>query len=367
MIKFLDIQKINQQHSEEIHNAVSRVIDSGWYLLGEENYEFEKNFSEYIGVKHCINVANGLDALRIILKAYIELGHMQEGDEIIVPANTFIASILAITDNRLTPILIEPSIITYQIDDKKIEDAISSKTKAIMIVHLYGQCSYTEKIKVLCKKYDLKLIEDNAQAVGCNFDTYKTGALGDAAGHSFYPGKNLGALGDAGAVTTNDNQLAETVRILANYGSKIKYEFNCQGLNSRMDEIQAAILNVKLKYLDNDNETRRSRAKYYIDNIHNSNIILPQVNDWNAHVFHLFVVRTNKRDEVINNLSSKDIQALIHYPIPPHKQKAYSGWNNSKYPISEKIHNEIISLPISQVITEEEMNIVVDTINSFSN
>lgn len=367
MIKFLDIQKINQQHSEEIHNAVSRVIDSGWYLLGEENYEFEKNFSEYIGVKHCINVANGLDALRIILKAYIELGHMQEGDEIIVPANTFIASILAITDNRLTPILIEPSIITYQIDDKKIEDAITSKTKAIMIVHLYGQCSYTEKIKVLCKKYDLKLIEDNAQAVGCNFDTYKTGALGDAAGHSFYPGKNLGALGDAGAVTTNDNQLAETVRILANYGSKIKYEFNCQGLNSRMDEIQAAILNVKLKYLDNDNETRRSRAKYYIDNIHNSNIILPQVNDWNAHVFHLFVVRTNKRDEVINNLSSKDIQALIHYPIPPHKQKAYSGWNNSKYPISEKIHNEIISLPISQVITEEEMNIVVDTINSFSN
>lgn len=367
MIKFLDIQKINQQHSEEIHNAVSRVIDSGWYLLGEENYEFEKNFSEYIGVKHCINVANGLDALRIILKAYIELGHMQEGDEIIVPANTFIASILAITDNRLTPILIEPSIITYQIDDKKIEDAITSKTKAIMIVHLYGQCSYTEKIKVLCKKYDLKLIEDNAQAVGCNFDTYKTGALGDAAGHSFYPGKNLGALGDAGAVTTNDNQLAETVRILANYGSKIKYEFNCQGLNSRMDEIQAAILNVKLKYLDNDNETRRNRAKYYIDNIHNSNIILPQVNDWNAHVFHLFVVRTNKRDEVINNLSSKDIQALIHYPIPPHKQKAYSGWNNSKYPISEKIHNEIISLPISQVITEEEMNIVVDTINSFSN
>ncbi|NLX80731.1 MAG: DegT/DnrJ/EryC1/StrS family aminotransferase [Proteiniphilum sp.] len=367
MIKFLDIQKINQQHSEEIHNAVSRVIDSGWYLLGEENYEFEKNFSEYIGVKHCINVANGLDALRIILKAYIELGHMQEGDEIIVPANTFIASILAITDNRLTPILIEPSIITYQIDDKKIEDAITSKTKAIMIVHLYGQCSYTEKIKVLCKKYDLKLIEDNAQAVGCNFDTYKTGALGDAAGHSFYPGKNLGALGDAGAVTTNDNQLAETVRILANYGSKIKYEFNCQGLNSRMDEIQAAILNVKLKYLDNDNETRRNRAKYYIDNIHNSNIILPQVNDWNAHVFHLFVVRTNKRDEVINNLSSKDIQALIHYPIPPHKQKAYSGWNNSKYPISEKIHNEIISLPISQIITEEEMNIVVDTINSFSN
>lgn len=367
MIKFLDIQKINQQHSEEIHNAVSRVIDSGWYLLGEENYEFERNFSEYIGVKHCINVANGLDALRIILKAYIELGHMQEGDEIIVPANTFIASILAITDNRLTPILIEPSIITYQIDDKKIEDAITSKTKAIMIVHLYGQCSYTEKIKVLCKKYDLKLIEDNAQAVGCNFDTYKTGALGDAAGHSFYPGKNLGALGDAGAVTTNDNQLAETVRILANYGSKIKYEFNCQGLNSRMDEIQAAILNVKLKYLDNDNETRRSRAKYYIDNIHNSNIILPQVNDWNAHVFHLFVVRTNKRDEVINNLSSKDIQALIHYPIPPHKQKAYSGWNNSRYPISEKIHNEIISLPISQVITEEEMNIVVDTINSFSN
>lgn len=366
MIKFLDIQKITQRYSEEIHNAVSRVVDSGWYLQGEENEKFEKNFSEYIGVKHCINVANGLDALRLIIKSYIELGIMKEGDEVIVPANTFIASILAITDNRLTPVFVEPSINSYQIDDTKIEDAITNKTKGIMIVHLYGQCSYTEKIGQLCKTYDLKLIEDNAQAVGCLYNGVKTGSLRDAAGHSFYPGKNLGALGDAGAITTNDDQLAETIRSLANYGSKIKYVFEYQGLNSRMDEIQAAVLNVKLRYLDQDNNIRKNIAKYYLDNIQNSKIILPQVDDWSSHIFHLFVIRTRNRDELIKHLSDNNIQALIHYPIPPHKQRAYSEWNNSTFSITEKIHKEVISLPISQVTTETEANIVVDITNSFS-
>lgn len=367
MIKFLDIQKITQRNAKEIHNAVSKVIDSGWYLLGEENNKLEKNFSEYIGTKHCINVANGLDALRLILKAYLELGVMKEGDEIIVPANTYIASILAVTDNKLIPVLVEPSILSYQIDDSKIEDAITSRTKGIMIVHLYGQCAYTEKINEICKKHNLKLIEDNAQAVGCLFNGQRTGSLGDAAGHSFYPGKNLGALGDAGAVTTNDNVLAETIRALANYGSKIKYVFDHQGLNSRMDEIQAAVLNIKLKYLDSDNNMRREIAKYYISNINNSNIILPQVHDWNAHVFHLFIIRSNKRDKIIKYLLNNGIQALIHYPIPPHKQKAYSEWNRIIFPITEKIHNDVISLPLSQVITAEEVNIVIDTVNSFTN
>lgn len=367
MIKFLDIQKTTKKYSEEIHSAVSRVIDSGWYLLGEENYKFEQSFSKYIGTKYCINVANGLDALRIILRSYIVLGIMQEGDEIIVPANTFIASILAITDNKLVPVLVEPNIDSYQIDDTKIESVITNRTKGIMIVHLYGQCAYTEKIEKLCNTYKLKLIEDNAQAVGCSHNGAKTGSLGDASGHSFYPGKNLGALGDAGAITTNDSQLAETIRTLANYGSKIKYVFEYQGLNSRMDEIQAAVLNVKLKYLDKDNEIRKNIAKYYLDHINNINITLPQVNDWEAHIFHLFIIRSDKRKDIIRHLKSNGVQTLIHYPTPPHKQKAYSEWNNNEYPITELIHNEVLSLPISQVTTEEEVYKIVETANSFSN
>ena len=365
MIKFLDIQKITQKYTGEIHQAASRVIDSGWYLLGEENKRFENNYAGFIGTRYCVGVANGLDALRIILKAYMELGIMSEGDEIIVPANTFIASILAITDNRLVPVLVEPDIRTYQLDDTKIEAAISPRTRGIMIVHLYGQCAYTDRIGEICKKHDLKLIEDNAQASGCKFNGKTTGSLGDAAGHSFYPGKNLGALGDAGAVTTDDEQLATTVRALANYGSSKKYIFDYQGLNSRMDEIQAAILGVKLKYLDNDNQLRKEAARYYLEKISNPKIILPEVKDWNAHIFHLFVIRSASRDKLMQHLTDSGIQALIHYPVPPHKQEAYKIWNDKSYPITEKIHNEVLSLPISQVITTDELKTVAEAVNSF--
>lgn len=365
MIKFLDLQKITKRYSSEIHEAVSGVIDSGWYLLGSENQTFERDYAKYIGTDHCIGVANGLDALRLILRAYIETGFMKEGDEIIVPANTYIASILAITDNKLVPVLIEPDIETYQIDVSKIESAITPKTKGIMIVHLYGQCAYTNKIGDICQQYGLKLIEDNAQAHGCKFNGKTTGSLGDAAGHSFYPGKNLGALGDAGAVTTNDKKLAETVRSLANYGSSHKYIFDFQGLNSRLDEIQAAVLNVKLKYLNADMKRRKEVARYYIEQIKHPDIILPLVKDWDAHVFHLFTVRTNRRDELQQYLIDKGVETLIHYPVPPHKQKAYKEWNNLSLPVTEIIHAQELSLPISPVITDSEIKKVVEFINSF--
>lgn len=366
MIKFLDIQKITQQYASEIHEAVSRVIDAGWYLLGEEVKKFEKSYSEYIGTDYCVGVANGLDALRIILRAYIELGVMQPGDEIIVPANTYIASILAVSDNGLIPVLVEPDIDTYQIDDQKIEQAITSKTKGIMIVHLYGCCAYTSKIGDLCKQYGLKLIEDNAQAHGCAFNGKKTGSLGDAAGHSFYPGKNLGALGDAGAVTTNDKVLYEVIKTLANYGSSVKYQFDFQGYNSRLDELQAAVLDVKLTHIDKETERRREVASYYLEHISHHNIILPIVNDWNRHVFHLFVIRSTERDKLQHYLYEKGIQTLIHYPIPPHKQKAYKEWNHLSYPITEKIHAEVLSLPISAVISDKEVEIIVDAVNTFN-
>lgn len=373
MIKFLDLQKITQKYTHEIHEAVDRVVDSGWYLQGIENESFEANYASYIGTKYCIGVANGLDALRLILRAYIEMGFMLDGDEIIVPSNTYIASILAITDNNLVPVLVEPSIETYQIDDNRIEQAITSKTKGIMIVHLYGQCAYTDKIGELCQKYSLKLIEDNAQAHGCIFsepgtrnqESKRTGSLGDAAGHSFYPGKNLGAFGDAGAVTTNNQELASVVRSLANYGSTKKYVFDYQGLNSRLDEIQAAVLNVKLRHLDEDTKLRRKIAKYYIENIKHPDIILPVVKDWDAHVFHIFPIRTSRRDELQKYLSDNGVQTLIHYPIPPHKQACYAGWNSLTFPITELIHTQELSLPISQMITEEETKVVVDFINNF--
>lgn len=365
MIKFLDLQKITQKHALEIHEAVDRVVNSGWYLQGKENESFEANYANYIGTQYCIGVANGLDALRLILRAYIELGLMQEGDEIIVPANTYIASILAITDNNLVPILVEPSIETYQIDDNLIEAAITTKTKGIMLVHLYGQCAYTERIGQICQKYKLKLIEDNAQAHGCKFNGKKTGSLGDVAGHSFYPGKNLGAFGDAGAVTTNDRVLADMVRILANYGSHKKYVFEQQGFNSRLDEIQAAVLNVKLGYLDEDTSERKKVAKYYIVNIKHPEITLPVVNDWDAHVFHLFPIRTSHRDKLQQYLLDNGVQTLIHYPIPPHKQKCYVGYNHLILPITEKIHEEELSLPISPVMSEEDISSVVELINKY--
>ena len=366
MIKFLDLQKVTSKYADEIHNAVNRVVDSGWYLQGKENEKFEENYSHYIGVKHTIGCANGLDALIWILRAYVERGVMKPGDEVIVPANTYIASILAITENGLKPVLVEPKLETYQIDDERIEAAITERTRGILIVHLYGQCAYTEKIGEICKKYNLKLIEDNAQAHGCLFHGQKTGSIGDAAGHSFYPGKNLGALGDAGAVTTNDSELAETVRALANYGSTQKYVFKYTGRNSRLDEIQAAVLNVKLKYLDEDNNRRREIAHYYLKHINNSRIFFPVQLPCKSNVYHIFPVFCNRRDELQKFLFEHDIQTLIHYPIPPHKQECYSEWNNISLPITEQIHNQELSLPISPVMPWGEVEQVVEIINSFS-
>ena len=371
MIKFLDLKKLNDSFEPQISDAIKRVLDSGWYLLGNEVKAFEQEYSHFISVKHCIGVANGLDALRLILKAYIELGNMKEGDEIIVPANTYIASILAITDNRLVPVLVEPNINTYNIDPYKIEKKISTRTRGIMIVHLYGQNAMSLEIQRLVKKYDLKLIEDNAQAQGCHFGDKRTGSLGDAAGHSFYPGKNLGALGDAGAVTTNDDEFADVIRTIANYGSKAKYQNLYKGLNSRLDEIQAAILRIKLPRLDADNQRRREIAQYYISNITNQNIVLPAtfnqqpaISDM-GHVWHLFITRTINRDNLQQYLHKNGVQTMIHYPIPPHQQLAYKEWNNLKLPITETIHNEVLSLPISPVMPMAERSQICDLINNY--
>ena len=365
MIKFLDLQKVTQKYAEEIHEVVNRVVDSGWYLQGKENEKFEADYSAYIGTKYTVGCANGLDALIWIFRAYVEMGVMKPGDEVIVPANTYIASILAISENGLKPVLVEPSIETYQIDDSKIEAAITERTRGILIVHLYGQCAYTDKIGELCNKYNLKLVEDNAQAHGCKFKGHRTGSLGDAAGHSFYPGKNLGAFGDAGAVTTNDEELAKVVRAVANYGSQRKYVFKYIGRNSRLDEIQAAVLDVKLKYLDQDIAIRKQIAKYYIDNITNPAIITPIVKDWDAHVFHIFTIRCKQRDELQKYLADNGVQTIIHYPIPPHKQECYKEWNDLSFPITEQIHNEELSLPMSPVMTEKEVKKVVDLLNKW--
>ena len=363
MIPYCSLKEITALHADEIHAAVDRVVDSGWYLQGNENKRFEEEYASYIGTKYCIGVANGLDALIWILRAYLEMGVMQKGDEVIVPANTYIASILAITENGLTPVLVEPDIHTLEIDDTLIEQAVTPRTKAVMIVHLYGRCAYTEKIGEICRKHGLKLIEDNAQAHGCLFQGRRTGSLGDAAGHSFYPGKNLGAFGDGGAVTTDDPELAKVVRTLANYGSSKKYVFDYCGRNSRLDEIQAAILSVKLKHLDEDNEKRRVVARYYLEHIDNPAIKLPSVPDWNANVFHIFPVLCERRDELQQYLKENGVQTLIHYPIPPHKQQCYADWNGWSFPVSEKIHREELSLPFSPALTQEEIRTVVDLLN----
>lgn len=365
MIKFLDLQKVTQKYSDEIHGAVARVVDSGWYLQGAENERFEKNYATYIGAEHTIGCANGLDALIWIFRAYMEMGVMRPGDEVIVPANTYIASILAISENGLVPVLVEPDIRTYQLDDSKIEAKITDRTKAILIVHLYGQCAYTHKIGTICKEHGLKLIEDNAQAHGCLFDGRKTGSLGDAAGHSFYPGKNLGALGDGGAVTTNDSELARLVRAIANYGSTKKYVFEYIGRNSRLDEIQAAILDVKLKYLDQDIALRKEIARYYIEYITNAKIVLPSIDDWDTHVFHIFPILCENRDELQQYLMQNNIQTIIHYPIPPHRQACYPEWNVLSFPVTEQIHAQELSLPISPILTWEEVENVVSVINRF--
>ena len=365
MIKFLDLQKVTAKYADEIHEAVNRVVDSGWYLQGKENEKFEADYSAYIGTKYTVGCGNGLDALIWIFRAYVEMGIMNPGDEVIVPANTYIASILAISENGLVPVLVEPSIETYQIDDSRIEEAITERTRAVLIVHLYGQCAYTDKIGELCRKYNLKLVEDNAQAHGCKFKGRKTGSLGDAAGHSFYPGKNLGAFGDAGAVTTNDEKLAKVVRAVANYGSIRKYVFKYIGRNSRLDEIQAAVLDTKLKHLDNDIAIRQEIAKYYINHITNPEIITPIVKDWEAHVFHIFTIRSKHRDELQKYLTENGIQTIIHYPIPPHKQECYKEWNHLSFPITEQIHNEELSIPMSPVMTKDEIKTVVNVLNNW--
>lgn len=365
MIKFLDLKAISERYGKELYDIVNRVVESGWYLQGKENAQFEENYSRYIGTQYTIGCANGLDALILIFRAYIELGLMNEGDEVIVPANTYIASILAISKNGLKPVLVEPSIETYQIDDTLIETAITEKTKAVLVVHLYGQCAYTERIAEICKKHNLKLIEDNAQAHGCCFKAHKTGSLGDAAGHSFYPGKNLGALGDAGAVTTNDEQLATTIRSLGNYGSAMKYVFKYIGYNSRLDEVQAAVLNMKLTYLDEVTDLRRGIAKYYTEHITNPKVILPKVKDWSSHVFHIFSIRCVERDSLLKYLNEKGIQTLIHYPIPPHRQECYQIWNGNSFPITEKIHKEELSLPIYSTLNISDVKYIVEMINAF--
>lgn len=366
MIKFLDLQKINLSHQAEIEERLLQTFRSGWYLLGNEVKTFEENLKNYIGTAHAIGVANGLDALRLILRAYLELGVMQKGDEIIVPANTYIASILAISDNGLVPVLVEPNIDNYNIDIDKIEEKITPKTKGIMIVHLYGRTVFSEKLKALSEKYNLKIIEDNAQAIGAYYNGKRTGNLGDAAGFSFYPGKNLGALGDAGGITTNDDDLAKTIRALANYGSNQKYVNIYQGLNSRLDEIQAAVLDVKLKYIDSENDIRREIAKRYISEIKNPKIILPEnPSDESEHVWHIFIIRTTEREKLQQYLTENGVQTLIHYPIPPHKQQAYKEWNNHTYPISEQIHNEVLSLPISPVMNENEIIKIIEILNEF--
>lgn len=367
MIKFLDLQKINLLHREEIEARLLKTFRSGWYLLGEEVKQFEKNLSAYIGTKHAIGTANGLDALRLIFKAYIEIGSMQPGDEVIVPANTYIASLLAVTDNNLVPILVEPDLNTYNIDIARIEEKITSKTRAIMVVHLYGQAVFSEALTALAKRHNLRIIEDNAQAIGAEWNGIKTGNLGDAAGFSFYPGKNLGALGDAGAVTTNDDELARTIRALANYGSEEKYVNKYQGLNSRLDEIQAAVLDTKLQYLDAENEMRRTIANYFIKNISNPAITLPELPENGfSHVWHVFIIRIAERERLQQYLKDNGIHTLIHYPIPAHKQAAYPQLNGLSLPITEQIHREVLSLPISPVLTAEEIQAVVDAINNYN-
>jgi dTDP-4-amino-4,6-dideoxygalactose transaminase len=389
MIKFLDLKKINESFEPELSEALKRVFESGWYLLGDEVKSFEEEYARFIGSKHCIGVANGLDALRLILRSYIEMGLMGEGDEIIAPANTYIASILAITENRLVPVLVEPDICTYNIDISLVEQHITHRTRAIMVVHLYGQACWSSGLEELALKYNLKVIEDNAQAAGAMIAQgselrvqrkkksalSRTGSFGDASGHSFYPGKNLGSLGDAGAVTTDNDELAEVIRTVANYGSKVKYHNRYKGLNSRLDEIQAAVLRVKLKRLDADNHRRHIIAQYYIDNITHPDIILPSSHYNPApsvlcpvplnHVWHLFVVRHPDRDRLQAYFSENGIQTLTHYPIPIHKQLAYIEYNSLYFPITEKICNEVLSLPISQLIDEQEVFKIINCVNKF--
>lgn len=400
MIKYLELKKVTAMYADEIREAACGVIESGWYLQGEAVAAFEADYARYIGTRFCVGCGNGLDALTLILRAYINMGVMCEGDEVIVPANTYIASILAITENNLVPVFVEPDIHTLQIDDSQIEQAITARTRAVMIVHLYGRLAYTARIGEICRRHGLKLIEDNAQAHGLanyefgitnyelvneerrvnslkatapanssfvipNSSFKKTGSLGDAAGHSFYPGKNLGALGDAGAVTTDDEELAATVRALANYGSERKYVFRYEGSNSRLDELQAAVLRVKLRHLDADNAVRRAVARRYIEEIDNPLLTLPDMEYWRRSVFHIFPVLCGRRDELQGYLAANGVQTVIHYPIPPHRQRCYERFAHLQLPVTERIHREELSIPCSQVLEESEADTVIDLLNKF--
>lgn len=381
MIPYLSLQKVTASHLKEIESAITKTIESGWYLKGEATERFEHDYAEYIGTRYCIGCGNGLDALTLIFRAYKELGVMADGDEVIVPANTFVASILSLSENGLKPVLVEPRPDTLEIDDSKIEAAITERTRAILLVHLYGRCAYTEKIGQLCHDHHLKLIEDNAQAHGCRyniqpsmFGLQRTGSLGHAAAHSFYPGKNLGALGDAGAVTTDDERLASMVLSLGNYGSSRKYVFEHKGRNSRIDELQAAVLDIKLKYLDEDNARRKVIAERYISEIDNPKITIPGATKTkNAkaiyalgdNVWHIFPILCDERDRLQEYLLDKGVQTAIHYPIPPHRQKAYSEWNGLQLPITEKIHREELSLPCNQTMTDKEVDEVIRLVNAF--
>ena len=383
---YLSLKDITNLHLAEIESAIKQVVESGWYLQGEATRRFENDYARYIEASPqpspvgrepsgciCIGCGNGLDALTLIFRAYKELGRLKEGDEVIVPANTYIASILSITENNLKPILVEPNIHTLEIDDSLIEQAITPRTKAILLVHLYGRCAMTERIASICRDYQLLLVEDNAQAHGCTYKGLHTGALGDAAAHSFYPGKNLGALGDAGAITTFDKDLAEVCRALGNYGSSRKYVFPYKGHNSRIDEIQAAVLDVKLKYLDAENQRRKEIAKKYFEGIDNPLITLP-MRDGEAdsvsdsvsdNVFHIFPVLCETRDDLQKYLKDKGIGTMIHYPIPPHKQACYREWNNRSLSVTEKIHREELSIPCNQCMTEDEVEKVIEAINDY--
>jgi dTDP-4-amino-4,6-dideoxygalactose transaminase len=364
MIKYLDLKRVNAPYDEEMRHAIDGVLQRGWYLKGEATRRFEEHYADYIGTRYCIGCGNGLDALTLIFRAYKEMGVMQEGDEVIVPANTYIASILAITENNLKPVLVEPDIHTLQIDDTLIEQAVTPRTRAIMIVHLYGRCAYTERIGDICRRHHLKLIEDNAQAHGCMYVSTKskrTGSLGDAAGHSFYPGKNLGALGDAGAVTTNDGQLAEIIRSLGNYGSARKYVFDYQGRNSRIDELQAAMLDVKLRYLDAANAKRKEIASLYINKVRNPQIVIPQ-SDRDS-VWHIFPILCERRDALQDFLRANGVETQIHYPIPPHQQRCYAEWKGLSLPVTEYIHQQEISLPCHQALTTEEVDTIINLLN----
>lgn len=365
MIPFLDLKSINAQYRDELIEACTRVIDSGWYITGNEVTEFEENFAEYCGTKHAIGVANGLEALILTLRAWKEMGKLHAGDEVIVPSNTYIASILAISANDLVPVLVEPDLTTYNLCPTETKAAITDKTKVILPVHLYGQLADMPALMDIAEQNNLLVLEDSAQAHGANINGKKAGNWGDASAFSFYPGKNLGALGDAGAVTTNDDELANTLRALRNYGSHKKYENLFQGVNSRLDEIQAAMLNVKLPYLDNETEHRRKVANAYLEEINNANIVLPN-SARESHVWHVFVIRCKQRDELQRYLAERGIQTLIHYPIPPHKQQAYKDWNNQSYPISEQIHKEVLSLPMGPTLSMQDVDKIIDAVNHFT-